>query len=144
MFDATDYEAACAARQAVDGRRCSRQLFAIVPKIREVDATMSPPLQERAREGHPEVSFTKMNGRTPMSYQKAKREGAEERIRLLRPHFPDIDYRLSALPRSSLRIDAVDAYALLWSALRTLSEISVSIPYLPQYDARDLRAEIVA
>lgn len=109
MLTAADYEAACAARQAVDGKRRSRQLFAILPRIKELDSSVIPPLQERVREGHPEVSFTMMNAGVPMSFHKSKAEGVSERLELLRPEFRDIDSRLLNLPRPPLRTDAIDA-----------------------------------
>src|SRR4051794_33186461 len=50
MLTAADYPAACDIRAAMDGKRCSKQLFAILPKIREVDALMNAELQGRVRE----------------------------------------------------------------------------------------------
>ena len=118
MLGAPDQLAASQIREELDGRRCSKQLFAILKKIGEADHLITPHLQSRVREGHPEVSFTEMNGGRPMSFYKRKPEGAGERLGLLLGEFPDIETRLATVPRLSLRTDALDAYALLWSARR--------------------------
>src|SRR5699024_4850937 len=65
MLDAPDYTTACRIREAAVGTRCSKQLFAIMPKIKEMDDALTPALQDRIREGHPELSFTMMNRGEP-------------------------------------------------------------------------------
>lgn len=144
MLSASDHSGACAARGRYDGKRCSKQLSSIIPKIREVDESMEPALQGRVREGHPEFSFTLMNGNMPMSFYKGTREGEAERLQLLQKYFSEIHINLAKLSSRSLRTDAIDAYALLWSARRVISKRGDSIPALPQLDARGLRAEIIA
>lgn len=56
---AATYAEACDAHQRADGRRMSQQAFGILKKIREVNEllTLTPGLQARVREVHPEVSF---------------------------------------------------------------------------------------
>lgn len=144
MLGAPDQPAASRIREELDGRGCSKQLFAILKKIDEADRLITLHLQRRVCEGHPEFSFTEMNRGRPMSFYKGRAEGARERVGLLLWEFPDIETRLATLARSSLRIDAIDAYALLWSARRVMSGTAVTIPTPPEYDAHDLRAEIVA
>ena len=94
------------------GRQCSIQLWNILHKIREVDEAMTPRLQRRVREAHPEVSFALLNG-SPLRFAKKSADGEAERRRLLRPIFGEIP----AVPGSA-RDDVLDAYALLWSAHR--------------------------
>ena len=65
------------------GRAISRQLFAILAKILEVDALQSPALQDRLFEMHPELSFTHLAG-APMRFHKATEEGRRERLHALR------------------------------------------------------------
>ena len=72
VLGATSYEEACEISRAACGRALSRQLFAILPKIREVDALQSPALQDRLFEMHPEVSFTELAG-TPMQIPQEPR-----------------------------------------------------------------------
>jgi len=63
---AGDFSACCAAALATSDppRKISRQLFMLVPKIREVDAVLraDPALAARAFEVHPEVAFWRLNG----------------------------------------------------------------------------------
>jgi len=51
------YAEACLLNEAACGSRISRQTFNILPKIREVDGLMTPILQLRVRECHPELVF---------------------------------------------------------------------------------------
>ena len=144
MLAAADHRQACAIREAIEGKRCSVQLFGILGKIREVDAAMTPALQRRVREGHPEVSFAALNGGAPLRHYKGTPEGRSERLRLLRRHFPDVDEQLSALHPRRWVADAIDAHALLWSALRAASGAAIALPAgRIEVDARGLRQEIV-
>jgi predicted RNase H-like nuclease len=143
MLGAPDYVTACAISNAAVGKRCSKQLHAIMPKIKEVDDVMTPDLQGNVREGHPELSFTMMNGGVPMNAHKSEAEGVEQRRGLLRRSFQDLEHQLSTIDDAFL-VDALDAYALLWSALRLVRGTSTVIPSSPQIDARGIRAEMVA
>jgi predicted RNase H-like nuclease len=116
--------------------QCSRQLWNILYKIREVDAGIAPELQERVREAHPEVSFALLNGK-PLHFPKRRPEGEEERRRLLRPLFGE----LPSLPGAA-RDDVLDAYVLLWSA-RRLARGDARVLGSGERDARGLRCEIV-
>jgi predicted RNase H-like nuclease len=118
-------------------RQCSVQLWNILDKIREVDAGMEPPLQERVREAHPEVSFALLNG-GPLRFPKKRREGEEERRGLLRPVFGEVP----SLPGAT-RDDVLDAYVLLWSA-RRLARGEARVLGSGERDPRALRCEIVA
>lgn len=60
----------------------SAQTFHLLPKIREVDAWMTPERQRSVREGHPEVAFAWLAG-MPMTHAKRTREGQAERLALL-------------------------------------------------------------
>lgn len=142
MLAARSWAEACAIRFASEGRRCSRQVVNILPKIREVDELMTPALQGRVFEGHPEVSFALLAGGGGLRTRKTTPAGRAERLALLRPHFPDLGQRL-AEQRSELAADILDAYALLWTA-RRLPDRVLRLPAEPQHDPRGLRAEIVA
>jgi len=118
------------------GRQCSIQLWNILHKIREVDEAMTPRLQRRVREAHPEVSFALLNG-APLRFAKKSADGEAERRRLLRPIFGEIP----AVPGAA-RDDVLDAYALLWSAHRAwLGEARVLGG--SEQDERGLECEIV-
>ena len=65
----------------------NKQSFGILPKVREMDGIITPGLQARIREAHPEISFFVMAGLASAGSGKKKREGREERIDLLEKHF---------------------------------------------------------
>lgn len=140
---ASTWEEACEIRTRIDGKRYSRQTFGILPLIRAVDRLMTPKLQDRVREGHPEVSFTVMAG-APMKHYKGTAEGKEERMQALAQEFPDFRQRLDAFGARSAVTDIIDAYALLWTARRVRAGTARILPDEPEHDARGLRAEIVA
>jgi hypothetical protein len=59
-----DYREACAANLASSDppKKVSKQIFHIFPKMREIDALITPELQARIVEVHPELAFWAMNG----------------------------------------------------------------------------------
>lgn len=61
------------------GAGLSRQAWNITPKIRELDALMTPTLQHRVVEGHPELAFTRLGGQ-PCSDAKRTKAGKYERL----------------------------------------------------------------
>jgi predicted RNase H-like nuclease len=108
------HQEACALGQRISGRGISIQTWGILPKIREVDAHLTPADQSRIREGHPEVSFALMNGGNPLTERKSTRAGREARLCLLEPHFPGI--RDEVEKHRPFRTDVIDAFAMLWTA----------------------------
>ena len=118
------------------GGQCSVQLWNILHKIREVDEGMTPGLQRRVREAHPEVSFALLNG-APLRFAKKTSEGEAERRALLRPIFGEVP----AVPGAA-RDDVLDAYALLWSARRA-QHGRARVLGGNERDARGLVCEIV-
>lgn len=68
----TDYRAACqvALAHSDPPRKVSKQCFHLFPKIREIDALMTPALQTRVFECHPEVVFAGLNGWVPLDLAK--------------------------------------------------------------------------
>lgn len=80
------YREACDAHRAIDGRGVSKQSFAIMAKIAEVDAVLTArasALRDRIVEVHPEVSFSLWNGGSAMVHAKKKAAGRAERRRLV-------------------------------------------------------------
>jgi predicted RNase H-like nuclease len=117
VLEATTYETACQISRAACGRAVSRQLFAILPKIREVDALQSPALQDRLFEMHPEVSLTELAG-TPMQFHKSTGEGRRERLHALRCAFPEVGTIADVRPRGTQPDDVLDALVGAWTAQR--------------------------
>ena len=144
MLEAATWEEACRIRERIEGLRCSRQTAGILPRIRAVDRRITPELQEEGVvEGHPEVVFAAIANLRGLGHPKRQPAGREERMALLRERFDDVDAGLESIPRG-LRGDAVDAYALLWTARRLRGGEAVRLPAgVVERDSRGLRCEMV-
>src|SRR4030095_4859244 len=66
----------------VRGHGLSIQAFNILPKIREVDRVMTPGLQQRVYEAHPELAFQSLAGH-PLQDRKKTVAGREATIHVL-------------------------------------------------------------
>lgn len=142
MLEAGTWEEACRRRVEQEGKKCSKQVAGILPKIREVDGGMTPARQQRVREGHPELCFAMMNEGKPMSFNKRTKQGQDERLGLLLHQFPDIIRSLEEV--RGARTDALDAYACLWTARRVAQGKAVSLTAETEADRKGLKAEIIA
>jgi predicted RNase H-like nuclease len=107
----TTYPDALAVHRAADGRGLSKQAWHLLPKLREVDAAMTPALQDRIVEAHPELAFARLAG-APLTTVKRRADGRAERLALLRPHAPDAGAHLAPVPRGARADDVLDALAL--------------------------------
>lgn len=149
----TDYREACAANLAHSEppKKVAKQIFHIFPKMREIDALMTPAFQARVFEVHPELAFWAMNGEMPLPYPKklkgkANPPGLELRRGLLRA----AGFPLGELPAAAYRAadvgadDLLDACACAWSAGRIAAGTSRRFPADPPLDGRGLRMEINA
>jgi predicted RNase H-like nuclease len=146
MLAARDWAEAAAIRERLDGKRCAHQLFGLIPKIREVDALLTPALQSRVVEGHPEVCLAALAAQLGLPrprHRKTTTEGPAERLALLRPVFPELDAHLAARRFPGAAADIVDAHACLWTARRLAAGLAERLPSVPELDARGLRCEIV-
>ena len=141
MLGAETYEDAVTEYKKISGKGMSRQGFAILPKIREVDHLMTPARQQNLFEVHPEVCFTVLSG-SPMSHHKAKPEGRAERLAVLRRVFPDIDARVVLRPAGTRPDDILDAYVAAWTAQRWIAHTCIRLG--GDLDARGLRMEMIA
>jgi len=123
--------------------RLNMQSFGILPKVRELDRIMTPDLQHRIREVHPEISFFTLAGLSPAQAGKKKAEGREERIELLNRYFFQVQEGLGAFPASRATADDVlDAYACAWTAMRIFRGEAGCIPDDPPKDAKGLQMAI--
>ncbi|NIR46796.1 MAG: DUF429 domain-containing protein [Gemmatimonadetes bacterium] len=121
----------------------SRQVYGLLPKLREVHDAMNPDLQLRIREVHPELSFAAMNDGEPMTGSKKTKAGREDRLRLLEKWFPDVRGALETTTGEEVdRDDIVDAYAAAWSARRMATGKARYLPQQPELDSRGLRMGI--
>lgn len=115
------YADACQKHRDIDGRGLSRQTFAILPKIRDVNLPLqaNPSLQHRVREIHPELCFAIWNWGVPMAHRKATAEGQAERERLIDAEWPGQRAAIRDRLHGRYAIDDLnDAFAALWTARR--------------------------
>lgn len=141
MLEADSYE-------PLRERGLSVQAFHLLPRIRELDALMSPELQQRVWESHPELSFLALAGR-PVEHSKRTPAGQAVRKAALVGAFEGLAEEIwregqrlqREVGRSRLRTDdLLDAWALAWSALRHLAGYSTTLA--PTRDERGLEMAI--
>ncbi len=134
----------------VRGHGMSRQAFGILPKIREVDDGMTPTLQTRVYEAHPELAFMHLAG-APMQRNKKTVAGRTERWQALRratrPLFTGLpsafDLALRTYKRRQVaQDDLLDACVLLKTGYRLATAQAQHLPTSPVLDAKGLRMEI--
>lgn len=147
----TDYAAACAIALSTSDppRKIAKQTFHLFPKIREVDRIMTPALQTRVVECHPELAFWSLNGQQPLGEPKKVKS---------RPYPPGLALRVLLLSRAGFDAglledrhfpvssvgpdDLLDAAACCAAAIRMTRGTGVRVPDLPPLDERGLRMEI--
>jgi predicted RNase H-like nuclease len=117
-LSAKTHAAASATNLRITGRGLSQQAWGISNKIRQVDGAITLDCQPWAFEVHPEVCFWALNQRRPMKHNKKTKEGAAERIAVLRPVFSQIQRHLANRPSRVGADDLLDAAAAAWTALR--------------------------
>ena len=142
VLSCTGYREACDVSARLSGRMISKQTFALVPKIREANQTMTPALQRRVVEVHPEVSFRALNDSVTISVSKHLAAGVEYRESLLIPVFGEY-LSLHPRPAGAQPHDLYDACAAAWTAWRVAQGTARRVPKTPEVDARGLRMEIV-
>lgn len=142
LLECTSYDLARQCRLRVERKSLTKQSWAILPKIKEVDGALNPKLQQIVREGHPEVSFALMNGGEPLSQSKHSNTGQQDRMKLLQASFHDIALRVEE--NRSWRKDVIDAYALLWTARRVREGTAEVLPEHSVVDASGLLMQIWA
>lgn len=132
---AGDYQATCAANRASapNAPAISIQAFNLLPKLREVDALITPSLQARIREAHPELAFAALAG----AMLPAKKTAAGQRAR-------EALLRTMSLVPPVIKVpidDLYDAAVLCWTARRILDGNARVLG--GDRDARGLQMEIV-
>lgn len=145
-----DYKEACAAALATSDppRKVSKQCFHLFPKMREVDAVMTPALQARIVESHPETAFWAMNDEAPLKLPKRVKSQS---------YPPGLELRRTLLARAGVSLgptapksgvvaedDFIDAAACAVAALRIAKGEARRFPDTPEFDAKGLRMEIWA
>lgn len=143
---AATYREAVATNRASSkhGLGLSKQCYALFPRLREVHAMMTPELQKRIKEVHPELCFRAMNAETPLVHAKRTVEGINLRLRLLDgAGFPRPHQHLSVFAKSTAAPDDVlDAMAAAWTAARLQRGTAQRIPREMISDRRGLQMEM--
>ena len=144
-----DYREACrvAMENSEPPKKISRQAFNIFPKIRELDALMTPGLAARIFEVHPEVAFWRLNGGAPMRLPKkvksrASPPGLDERRRLLHGHGFEPAFLSQKPPAGAAPDDLVDAAVCAVIAGRIAAGEARPMPEPPERDAKGLAVAI--
>jgi predicted RNase H-like nuclease len=121
----------------------SKQSFAIMPKIAEVDRVVTPQLQDRVFEIHPEVSFGRANDGEILSPKKrsAGRAAREELLRRL-GYAATLEWFPKPWLLRARADDILDACIACWTARRIATEQGKCVPEHPPLDERGLRMEI--
>lgn len=149
VLAARSYPDACELSLKACGKSLSKQAFAILPKIREVDAVLcqaNEDVRRRVREVHPEVCFRVWNG-APMMEPKKAGLGFTTRLVLVESRFGG---QFARVRRQVARGDAsdddiLDAFAALWTAERVSQGTASRLPgAVPPHDAKGLPMEMWA
>lgn len=146
VLAATSYADASRRSMKAHGKKVSKQTWAIVPKIREVDELLRrrPELREQAWEVHPEMSFAAWND-APLPHSKKTQLGRIERLVLVEEHFGvgTFERLRDAVPKKQAGDDdIVDALAALWSAERIASGKAEWFPDPTELDPEGMEMRI--
>jgi predicted RNase H-like nuclease len=142
---ASDYRQALELNRASgpDQVGLSKQGFHLFPKLRDLDAWVTPQRQKRCIEAHPELAFALINRKKPVLSPKRKPEGRSERLRLLRKVGISVSSTMiEARPKGCGVDDLLDAIVLTRTAERHLRCDAVCLPEEPPRDGRNLQMAI--
>jgi predicted RNase H-like nuclease len=142
---AKSYREASEAQVQCAGKKLSKQSFFIMDKIRQVDELITPAMQKRVREMHPEVTFWALNGGRPAEHSKKTRAGRDERVALLAAIFPGVAdvVKAASKPGKLAPDDVLDALAGAWTAAKVALNQATALPEQPEQDSKGLRMEIL-
>ena len=106
---------------------------------------MTPLLQQRVVEVHPEISFATLNGDQSLALPKKSRAGRLARAALLSHAWGiNVDALVTQHRGPGVQPDDIlDAMVACWTAERVLRRLEKRLPPEPAVDSRGLRMEIV-
>jgi predicted RNase H-like nuclease len=143
-LSAVDYETASKISFEHTGKKLTKQSFALMKKIREVDDLITPEFQNRVREIHPEILFWALNGQKPIELNKKTIPGQAQRHNLLQKIFTDIDSILVRAPVYGCAMDdALDAIITAWTAGQAVIGKAKTLPEKPPLDSKGLKMEML-
>jgi predicted RNase H-like nuclease len=133
LYEPTYAVANAASRERI-GKGISQQAFGLFPKMREAHELITPALQDRVFEIHPEVSFCSLAGHPMLNY-KGEAEGFEERRDLLNRELglvePIPERHEVAVKVRQFRAqpdDYLDATVAAWTAFRVATGTEQRLP----------------
>jgi predicted RNase H-like nuclease len=146
-LSAHTYDEAASIHRCSVHRGCgiSKQCFGIFPKLREIDALMTPEIQSRIKEVHPELCFYALNGNRPLLAGKKSAAGRKVRRELLdtEEYGRIIGDAAQRFKRSQVALDDIhDACVACWSACRIQAGTATRIPHVPPADGGGLVMEM--
>jgi predicted RNase H-like nuclease len=148
VLKSKSYEDACSIGLQTDGRKLSKQSWAILPKIKEVDDFLSADItrQRWLREVHPEVCFAVWNGGAAMVEGKKTLQGQEARRALVESIYGNSLRSMIQSPfgRGFAMDDLLDAFAALWTCERVVEGRARTFPLNPKKDSVGLVMEMIA
>lgn len=137
---ATTYEDAKRISRDASGQGLTRQTFAILPKVREVDGLLrkSDKARRILREVHPEICFWALAGGRPMRHKKKARAGIDERLALVEGFCPSVAEAFAQIrPKFRSRDLGEDDILDAMAAAITASAGPETLMTLPKSPARD-------
>ncbi len=127
---AAGYQEASEASRRLAGEGISRQAFALLAKVADVDRWIRA-APARAVEAHPELSFAALAG-APLSSRKSTWAGAAERRSLLERAGIVLPEDLGRAGAQAAVDDVLDAAAVAWTARRVAAGSARSLPDPPE------------
>ncbi len=149
VFQCHAYEDANPLCKEISGRGLMKQMWAIMPKIKEVDRAIlseeSPPAN--LRECHPEICFWGLRG-TIIDENKTTIDGKLARVATLAELLPDaerviVDAERTLAHRKVASDDVIDALIGAITAAGVWDGTIRTLPSVPEQDARGLPMEMV-
>lgn len=145
----TTYEAASALSFSASEKKLSKQTYAILDKVRQVDDALTSGAHRHVRivETHPEICFAFLNSNQPIIPNKKSDEGRRARLAVLpQAHRLAFDAYVNGWKRKEVAIDDIlDALAAAWTAARVFQGIARSFPPAPDvFDALGIPMRIYA
>ena len=136
--EAASYDLACAASEEACGKKLSKQTYALLPRIRDLDCLLrqKSDMVTTLFEVHPEVCFYYWNNQRPMRYSKHSGFGFMKRFQLVEQVFCSVaeNIRQFIQPKDAFDDDILDALAALCTAGRIRSGDAVCISTKEEQD----------
>jgi predicted RNase H-like nuclease len=112
--------------------------------LREAERELQPFHARSWFSGHPDVSFTAMNGDEPLSTSPYHEDGRLERLELIRIQLPGVEEVITRVPPpGAASVHILAAAAMLWTARRGAGRAISRMPLDPFWDTEGMRMELV-